>query len=57
VKPAQDTFWGGYGGYFQDPTSICGKLCGIPPVGSQGLRHNITFRQSAPKILPECPAN
>lgn len=19
VKPAQDTFWGGYGGYFQDP--------------------------------------
>ena len=21
VKPAQDTFWGGYGGYFQDPDS------------------------------------
>jgi catechol 2,3-dioxygenase-like lactoylglutathione lyase family enzyme len=20
VKPAQDTFWGGYAGYFQDPT-------------------------------------
>jgi len=19
IKPAQDTFWGGYGGYFQDP--------------------------------------
>jgi uncharacterized glyoxalase superfamily protein PhnB len=19
VKPAQDTFWGGYAGYFQDP--------------------------------------
>lgn len=19
AKPAQDTFWGGYGGYFQDP--------------------------------------
>ena len=19
VKPAQDTFWGGYGGYFSDP--------------------------------------
>jgi uncharacterized glyoxalase superfamily protein PhnB len=19
VKPAQKTFWGGYGGYFQDP--------------------------------------
>lgn len=19
IKPAQDTFWGGYAGYFQDP--------------------------------------
>lgn len=25
VKPAQDTFWGGYAGYFRDPDNHLGK--------------------------------
>jgi len=29
VKEAQDTFWGGYAGYFEDPTGICGRSYGI----------------------------
>src|SRR5215475_11768942 len=29
VKPTHDTFWGGYAGYFQDPTAICGRSPGI----------------------------
>ncbi len=28
VKFTQDTFWGGYAGYFQDPEVTCGKLLG-----------------------------
>ena len=29
TKEAQETFWGGYAGYFQDPDGIFGKYCGI----------------------------
>ena len=29
VKPAQDTFWGGYAGYFQDPDHTSGRSYGI----------------------------
>ncbi len=29
LKPAQDTFWGGYGGYFQDPDGSIGKIRGV----------------------------
>ncbi len=28
VKPARETFWGGYAGYFQDRISICGRWPG-----------------------------
>ena len=29
VKAAEDTFWGGYAGYFQDPDGHCGRWHGI----------------------------
>ncbi len=31
VKPAQDTFWGGYGGYFQDPDGHLWEVAWNPP--------------------------
>jgi uncharacterized glyoxalase superfamily protein PhnB len=30
TKKAQETFWGGYSGYFQDPDGHLGRWCGIP---------------------------
>lgn len=30
VKPAQDTFWGGYAGYFQDPDGHCWEVAWNP---------------------------
>ena len=30
VKPAQDTFWGGYAGYFQDPDGHLGEVAWNP---------------------------
>ncbi len=30
VKPAQDTFWGGYSGYFQDPDGYCWEVAWGP---------------------------
>ena len=32
VKPAGDTFWGGYAGYFQDPDHHLWELCGTRSV-------------------------
>ena len=34
VKPAQDTFWGGYSGYFSDLKVFCGRSLGIRTIGS-----------------------
>jgi hypothetical protein len=32
VKPAGDTFWGGYGGYFQDPDGHLWEVVWNPDV-------------------------
>ena len=48
VKPAHDTFWGGYSGYFQDPTDTFGKLFGIRNAQSEvSRRHNNSFKPTA----------
>jgi len=36
VKPAQDTFWGGYAGYFQDPDHHLWEVVWNPPLLPQG---------------------
>jgi hypothetical protein len=35
VKPAQDTFWGGYAGYFQDPDQHLWEVVWNPQLGVQ----------------------
>jgi catechol 2,3-dioxygenase-like lactoylglutathione lyase family enzyme len=35
VKPAQDTFWGGYAGYFQDPDQHLWEVVWNPQLGAQ----------------------
>lgn len=30
IKPAQDTFWGGYSGYFRDPDGFCWEVAHVP---------------------------
>jgi len=35
VKPAQDTFWGGYAGYFQDPDQHLWEIVWNPQLGVQ----------------------
>ena len=35
VKPAQDTFWGGYAGYFQDPDGHLWEVVWNPQILSQ----------------------
>ena len=35
VKPAQDTFWGGYAGYFQDPDRHLWEVAWNPPLLTQ----------------------
>src|SRR3989454_10821055 len=32
TKAAEDTFWGGYAGYFQDPDGHFGEMAGNPPM-------------------------
>jgi uncharacterized protein len=39
VKPAQDTFWGGYSGYFADLDGYFGKSCGRRCVPSMEPAH------------------
>lgn len=36
VKPAQDTFWGGYAGYFQDPDAHLWEVAWNPQFASGG---------------------
>lgn len=60
VKPAQDTFWGGYAGYFQDPDQHLWEVAWNPqwllpaadtfalrPIGV--VRSALTTREAAPK--------
>jgi catechol 2,3-dioxygenase-like lactoylglutathione lyase family enzyme len=35
VKPAQDTFWGGYAGYFQDPDGHVWEVVWNPAISSR----------------------
>jgi len=35
IKPAENTFWGGYAGYFQDPDDHLWEIVGNPQMGIQ----------------------
>ena len=41
VKPAQDTFWGGYAGYFQDPDHHLWEVAWNPQWPIPDLRDNV----------------
>ena len=42
VKPAQDTLWGGYAGYFKDPDAHLWEVGMESAVGFRGVRHNFS---------------
>jgi uncharacterized glyoxalase superfamily protein PhnB len=48
VKPAQDTFWGGYAGYFQDPDQHLWEIVWNPVW--EGWRIEIVPDQGAYRI-------